>query len=175
MQKVVLYISLTLFTPFLFAQLPYSKHVLAQIKQVENHLAGEVKITGEKDYNLIDRMAHYKVKGLSIAVIENYKIAWAKGYGWADEKERRPVTANTMFEPGSISKSLNAMGLLKLVQENKLNLNKDINTYLKSWTFPYDSILSLRKPHGRARSVRSLQQLPCPDGHRADQSRRTRV
>ena len=96
-------------------------------------------------YNIIDRMAHYKVKGLSIAVIEDYKIAWAKGYGWADEKEKRPVTANTMFEPGSISKSLNAMGLLKLVQENKLDLYADINAYLKSWTFPYDSISKGKK------------------------------
>lgn len=140
MQKLILSITLTLLISFLYSQTPHSKKVLEQIKQVENHLAGEVKITGAKDYNILDRMAHYKVKGLSIAVVENYKIAWAKGYGWADEKERRPVTSNTMFEPGSISKSINALGILKLVQENKLDLNADINTYLKSWTFPYDSL-----------------------------------
>lgn len=140
MQKLTLSLTLSLFISLLIGQVSYSPKVLSQIKQIENHLAGEVKITGEKDYTLHERMAHYKVKGLSIAVVENYKIAWAKGYGWADEKERRPVTVNTMFEPGSISKSLNALGILKLVQENKLDLNADINTYLKSWTFPYDSI-----------------------------------
>ena len=145
MQKLVLSTTLTLFISFLLAQAPYSPKVLSQIKQVESHLSGEIKITDEKDYTILDRMAHYKVKGLSIAVVENYKIAWAKGYGWADEKERRSVTANTMFEPGSISKSLNAVGLLKLVQENKLDLNADINAYLKSWTFPYDSISKGKK------------------------------
>ncbi|MBK9104398.1 MAG: beta-lactamase family protein [Saprospiraceae bacterium] len=85
-------------------------------------------------------MAYYHVQGLSIAVVHDYKVAWAKGYGWADKKERKPVTPETLFEPGSISKSLNAVGLLKLVQDQKLDLHTDINTYLTSWQFPYDSI-----------------------------------
>src|SRR5690242_16439811 len=97
------------------AQTTYSNEVEEQIKQFENGLAGRVQITGKETYNILDRMAHYKVKGLSIAVIHDYKVVWAKGYGWADEKEKRPVTPETLFEPGSISKSLNAVGILKLV------------------------------------------------------------
>jgi len=85
-------------------------------------------------------MAFYKVKGLSLAVVSNYKVVWAKGYGWADESEKRLVTTETLFEPGSISKSLNAVAVLKLVQDKKLDLDADINTYLKSWKFPYDSV-----------------------------------
>ena len=50
-----------------------------------------------------------------------------------------------MFEPGSISKSLNSLGVLKLVQEGKLDLNTDINTYLTSWKFPYDSVSKGKK------------------------------
>ena len=90
-------------------------------------------------------MAQFKVKGLSIAVIKDYKIAWAKGYGWADEAEKKPVTTSTLFEPGSISKVLNAIGILKLAQDGKLDLNTDINTYLKSWKFPYDSLSKGKK------------------------------
>jgi len=120
-------------------QTTYSKEIEAQLQLVENNLAGRVKIDG-KSYNILDRMAHFKVKGLSMAVVQNYKVVWAKGYGWADEKEKRPVTTETLFEPGSISKTLNAVGVLKLVQGARLNLNKDINEYLKSWKFPYDSL-----------------------------------
>ncbi len=145
MKKILLLIIAGLHVQCLFAQAPYSKETEEQIKQVENHLAGEVKIEGKEDYNIIERMTFYKVKGLSIAVIQNYKIVWAKGYGWADEQEKRPVTTTTLFEPGSISKSFNALGILKLVQDKKLDLNTDINTYLKSWKFPYDSVSGNKK------------------------------
>jgi CubicO group peptidase (beta-lactamase class C family) len=104
------------------SQNTYSKEVQEKIKAVENGLAGRVKIAGQPDYSITERMKHYKVMGLSIAVVHDYKVEWAKGYGWADVKEKRPVTVNTLFEPGSISKSLNGVGVLKLVQDNKLDL-----------------------------------------------------
>lgn len=121
------------------SQTGYSEEIEAQIKQVENGLSGRIKING-KTHNLEERMAHFKVKGLSIAVIKDFQVIWAKGYGWADEDEKRRVSPQTLFEPGSISKSLHAVGVLKLAQDKKLDLYTDINTYLKSWKFPYDSV-----------------------------------
>jgi CubicO group peptidase (beta-lactamase class C family) len=119
---------------------------LAQrIQAVENNLMGFVQIDGEPPYTIADRMAFYKVKGLSIAVIRNYRIDWAKGYGWADESAKIPVTTRTLFQAASISKSLNAVGVLKLAQEHKLDLNTDINAYLTSWKFPYDSLSKGKK------------------------------
>jgi CubicO group peptidase (beta-lactamase class C family) len=144
MKKIFLFITFCLSLGHLMAQKVYSKAIEAQIKQVENSLAGRVIINGKAD-NILDRMAYYKVKGLSIAVVENYQVVWAKGYGWADEKEKRPVTTSTLFVPGSISKSLNALAVLKLAQDKKLDLNTDINTYLKSWKFPYDSLSKGKK------------------------------
>ncbi len=126
------------------SQTTYSKEIEEQIKQFENNLSGRVIINGKAD-NILDRMAYYNVKGVSIAVIDNYKVIWAKGYGWADEKEKRPVTPSTLFMPGSISKSFNAVGILKLAQEKKLDLNTDINNYLQSWKFPYDSVSKGKK------------------------------
>lgn len=64
---------------------------------------------------------------------------WAKGYGFADVSENRPVTTETLFQAASISKSLNSVGVLLLVQEQKLSLDIDINQYLQTWKFPYDS------------------------------------
>ncbi len=110
-----------------------------QIKAVENNLTASIQFEGDATMNLADRMAFYKIKGLSIAVIQNYQILWAKGYGWADEDKKIPVTIQTLFQAASISKSLNAVGVLKLVQDKKLDLYTDINTYLNTWKFPYDS------------------------------------
>jgi CubicO group peptidase (beta-lactamase class C family) len=116
-----------------------------KITQVENGLVGNIQIEGEKPWNLLNRMAYYKIPGLSIAVIQNYKIAWAKGYGIANDSAKIPVTAKTLFQAASISKSLNSVGVLKLVQDKKLDLNTDINVYLKSWHFPYDSLSKGKK------------------------------
>jgi CubicO group peptidase (beta-lactamase class C family) len=121
------------------AQRPYSRAVNEQIARVETGLSGGLVIDG-KLYTLSERMKHYNIAGLSVAVIDNYKIVWAKGYGYADKKEDRKVTTNTLFEPGSISKSLNAVGILQLAQQGKLDLYQDINQYLVNWKFPYDTV-----------------------------------
>src|SRR5262249_38774260 len=92
----------------------------ARITLVENSLAGKVVIKGKPTkWSLADRMKFYHTNGVSIAVIKDYKIEWAKGYGWADSAGQRPVTTTTLFQAGSNSKSLNAVGILKLVQEGK--------------------------------------------------------
>ena len=119
----------------------YSKEIQSKIKEVENHLSSWVQLENNpQNWTLEQRMKFYHANGVSIAVIKNYKIEWAKGYGWADSLEQKPVTTQTLFQAGSNSKSLNAIGVLKLVQEGKLNLNADINDYLKTWKFPYDSL-----------------------------------
>ena len=145
MKKVFLLIIICVCFNKLRSQTTYSKEVKEQIKQFENSLAGRVQIDSEKPYNILDRMAYYKVKGLSLAVIQNYKMVWTKGYGWADEKEKRPVTEKTLFHAASISKSINSMGVLKLAQDKKIDLYADINTYLASWKFPYDSLSKAKK------------------------------
>ena len=124
----------------------YSKEVETKITQVENNLSGWAQI-GDIPirWTLAERMKFYHANGVSIAVIKDYKMEWAKGFGWADSAEQRPVTTTTLFQAGSNSKSLNAIGVLKLAQEGKLDLYSDINTYLKSWKFPYDSLSKGKK------------------------------
>jgi len=124
----------------------YSKEVETRITKVVNNLRGWVQIENEPlKWTLTDRMKFYHVNGVSIAVIKDHKIEWARGYGWADSAAKRPVTTATLFQAGSISKSLNAVGILKLVQEGKLSLDSNINDYLKSWKFPYDSLSKGKK------------------------------
>jgi CubicO group peptidase (beta-lactamase class C family) len=118
----------------------YSKDVERKIQQVENSLAGWVQTQDSVKWALAERMAFYHLNGLSIAVIHNHVIEWAKGYGWADTAEKRPVTVKTLFQAASISKSLNGVGLMKLAQDKKIDLYADVNQYLTTWKFPYDSI-----------------------------------
>ncbi|HVS91625.1 MAG TPA: serine hydrolase [Mucilaginibacter sp.] len=128
-----------------------------KIQQVEKNLVPLKRSDSMETWTLQQRMSYYRVKGVSIAVIQNYKLAWAKGYGMADDELKIPVTDQTVFQAASISKSLNAVGVLKLVQEKKLSINADINTYLhdagngsfglnqSNWKFPYDSLSGNKK------------------------------
>jgi CubicO group peptidase (beta-lactamase class C family) len=141
-----LFLFFCLQTTMLFGQnnTIYSNEVQTKIKQFENNLGLWVQI-GDRQFSLADRMKSNHVNGVSIVLIKDYKIEWAKGYGWADSAQQRPVTTSTLFQAGSISKSLNGVGILKLVQEGKLDLYTDINNYLKSWKFPYDSLSKGKK------------------------------
>lgn len=123
----------------------YSITIENKIKQVEQNLSSWVVIENTPKWNLAERMHFYKIRGLSIAVIKDYKIEWARGYGWADSLENKPVNTSTFFQAASISKSLNGLGVLKLVQDKRLDLTSDINNYLNSWKFPYDSLSNGKK------------------------------
>jgi CubicO group peptidase (beta-lactamase class C family) len=86
--------------------------------------------------NLQKLMEVYKVTGLSVAVIDNFKIAWAKGYGVTEAGTATPVTTKTLFQAGSISKPVAATGSLYLVEHGKLSLDEDVNRKLVTWKVP---------------------------------------
>jgi CubicO group peptidase (beta-lactamase class C family) len=81
-------------------------------------------------------MELYQVPGLSVAVIDDFKIAWAKGYGVTEAGGTTPVTPGTLFQAGSVSKPVAATGALYLVKRGKLSLDEDVNRRLKSWKVP---------------------------------------
>jgi CubicO group peptidase (beta-lactamase class C family) len=85
---------------------------------------------------LASRMAEYKIPGVSVAVFEDGRIAWAKGYGTCRAGQDIPVTTDTMFEAASTTKVLTAATALHLVETGRLELDKDVNAYLKSWKIP---------------------------------------
>lgn len=131
MQKKWKYLSILLLcSVVLFGQ---STTVKNRIKSVENGLIPYVPVQGFPAWNIYERMKHYKVPGVSIAVVNNFKVEWAKGYGLADTLKKTPVTPQTMFSAGSISKLVMATTAFRLVQEQKMSLDEPINQYLKSW------------------------------------------
>jgi CubicO group peptidase (beta-lactamase class C family) len=126
-------------------EIHYPKEIENKIHLVENNLISWVKFDSLQNWNIYDRMKDLNVNGVSIAVINDYKIEWAKSYGFADTAQKRPVTNNTLFQIASIGKSLNAFGQMALVQDGKINLERDINDYLIRWKFPHDSLSKGKK------------------------------
>lgn len=121
--------------------------LLAEIKAIENSLSSSLRIKGEevKSYTIEERLAEYEIPGISVAIVRNGKLHWAKGYGLANTETGQLVDTATLFQAASISKPVSGMGALKLVQEGKLALNKDINQYLTSWKLPENSFTNTVK------------------------------
>jgi CubicO group peptidase (beta-lactamase class C family) len=94
---------------------------------------------------LEEQMKHYNIPGVSIAVINNYKIDWARGYGVMDVNTNTPVTTETIFEAASTSKLLTAVLALHFVQKDLLELDIDVNHYLKSWQVPENEFTAKEK------------------------------
>jgi CubicO group peptidase (beta-lactamase class C family) len=86
--------------------------------------------------NLAQAMQAYNVPGVSVAVIDNYHIVWAKGYGVIGTGSSTPVGTGTLFQAGSISKPVAATATLALAEKGKLSLDEDVNQQLKTWKVP---------------------------------------
>jgi len=130
-----------IFSLWVSAPLGQSTHedVVAQrIERVENGLLPPAVLKGEapEKMKLADRMRFYKTPGVSIALINDGKIEWARGYGVLEAGGKEPVTPETLFQAASISKSLTAMVVMRLVEQGKLDLDSDVNKRLVSWKVP---------------------------------------
>lgn len=135
------------FFPFCSTKLQTSQPLDPHIQQVETGLMPGVLLKGHpvEHYSIQQRMGHYHVVGVSVAVIEHYQIAWAKGYGITDQQSKHPVQAETLFQAGSISKPVAAVAAMKLVQDNKLSLDQGVNQRLQSWHVPENEFTKTEK------------------------------
>ncbi|MDF5709595.1 MAG: serine hydrolase [Nostoc sp. S4] len=109
-----------------------------RMKGVINNLLPATSLQGKFGYpkNLYNRLKHYQTPGISIAVINDFEIEWARGFGVCEAGTTREVTSNTLFQAASISKPVFALAVMRLVQSGLLNLDEDVNNYLTSWRVP---------------------------------------
>ena len=71
------------------------------------------------------------IAGATVAVVKDGKLLFAKGYGYADVKNKKPVSAqDTLFRPGSVSKLFTWTAVMQLFEQGKLDLDRDVNEYL---------------------------------------------
>jgi CubicO group peptidase (beta-lactamase class C family) len=133
-----------LVAPVLLAAIPLASVPLEaqepdpRILRIEEGISGSIQVQGRaaEQFTLEERMAHYNVPGVSVAVLDGGEVAWAKGYGVADVVTGDPVTVLTLFQAASISKPVAAMAALRLVEEGLLDLDAPVNEALTTWTLP---------------------------------------
>jgi CubicO group peptidase (beta-lactamase class C family) len=117
------------------------------VGRIEGHLIAPeyLKRVPREHDSLVDRMAFYHVPGVSIAVINHGQVEWSRGYGIADLASGAAVDEHTLFHGASLSKPINAITVLKFVQDGKLELDRDINEQMTGWRLP-PSMFTMDKP-----------------------------
>lgn len=137
MRKALLLTVLTAALLFTFScQQDNSAVIDARIQRVESGLMPGNYAENDSVFSIQERMALYDVPGVSVAVINNFKVEWAKAYGVRDADDGDPATVRTLFQAASISKPVTAMAALRFAQDGRLDISKDINNFLSSWKLP---------------------------------------
>ncbi|EDP69748.1 beta-lactamase [Flavobacteriales bacterium ALC-1] len=127
-----------------------NKALVDRISRIENGLQSNLRIkygdsVSIQYYNIEDRMKELNIHGLSIAVLNNGVIEWARGYGMADTIQNKKVSTKTLFQAGSVSKPIAATRALQLVEEGRLNLDSNVNDFLRSWKIPENEFTTKEK------------------------------
>ncbi|MDP9467782.1 MAG: beta-lactamase family protein [Chloroflexota bacterium] len=81
-------------------------------------------------------LAAFEVPGVAVALVRDGRLTWSKGFGQADLARGVAVAPDTVFQVGSISKPLTAWGVMRLVQQGKLDLEAPVERYLTRWHLP---------------------------------------
>ncbi|MEM9931699.1 MAG: serine hydrolase domain-containing protein, partial [Bacteroidota bacterium] len=124
-----------------------SQSLNEKIARVENGLQPRLQIIGldVPKYNVEERLKELGIPGVSVAVFKDGEVEWAKGYGMADSAEQRPVTTETLFQAGSISKAVAALRALQLKEKGTLDVDANVNDYLTSWQLPDNEFTTKEK------------------------------
>ena len=74
------------------------------------------------------------ITGLSIALVDDQRIVWAEGFGYADKENRKPASAETIYRVGSISKLFTATAAMQLAEQHKLDLDRPLQDVLPEFS-----------------------------------------
>ena len=149
-----------------------------RIRTVERGLTRTVYLKGlaPEKLDLNDRLAFYRVPGVSLAVIDKTGIEWAKAYGRKDAQTGQPLTGETLGQAGAFSQMVAAAVVLRLAEEGRLGLDDAVRGRLGSWAFPPEAGpdapgLTIRRLMSHSAGL-SDQALP---GYRGEEPRPTLV
>ncbi len=138
----ILLLMVCLAAPTAFAAAP--PHV---IESMEWSVTPSLVIRGEEHprVSLATRMSQLNVNAVSIAVVRDRKLDWVRAYGFADKERNIAATPDTLFQAGSISKPIAALAALKRVDAGTLDLDRNVNEYVKSWQLPDNEFTVVHK------------------------------
>lgn len=117
----------------------------------------QISIAPSKEYaaaiEMLERfvtheMADKELPAISIALVDDQQIVWAKGFGFADPQAKVPATAETIYRVGSVSKLFTDIAVMQLVEQRKLDLDAPVTRYLPDFR--------PRNPFGKKITLRQL-------------------
>ena len=105
-------------------------YVLVFTSTLTNAQTDKAALIQKLEQKVPEFLEQRNVPGMAIAVMDKGKVIYQNGYGYADLVTSKPITAQTGFNIGSISKLFTAFGILKLVENGKKDLDAPVETYL---------------------------------------------
>jgi CubicO group peptidase (beta-lactamase class C family) len=126
--------------------MPRADEAEERIGQVETNMPIPDPSGHWRTASLEERMERYGVPGASVAVLQHGKVEWSRGYGLRDLAAGDPITSHTLFQAASISKPIAALAALRLADRGDLDLDRDVNTLLRSWQVSFDSTVTPAEP-----------------------------
>ncbi|MGD1048015.1 MAG: serine hydrolase domain-containing protein, partial [Candidatus Krumholzibacteriaceae bacterium] len=91
---------------------------------------GSSRVAGKLDTLLQAEVDSFGLAGLGACIVKDGRVAWSGGFGWADRESKRPVTSETIFKVGSVSKTVTLAAFMSLWERGLCGLDDDINKYL---------------------------------------------
>jgi CubicO group peptidase (beta-lactamase class C family) len=109
-----------------------------QISRLTQDLRPETPFPGrdKPPRTLAERMSQLATPGVSVAVIDDFEVAWSRGFGKLAANANEAVVPTTLFQAGSISKPVFALAVMRLLEAGRLDLDVDVDRYLTSWRVP---------------------------------------
>ncbi len=92
--------------------------------------------TRQLDVQILSLMDAYNIPGTAIALVKNKEVVWSNAYGYADIEQQKKLTIDAICRAESISKSVTAWGVMKLVERGLINLDDPVQQYLHNWSLP---------------------------------------
>jgi serine beta-lactamase-like protein LACTB len=99
------------------------------------------------DAFVLREMEDKKLPGVAIALVHGQQIIWQKGYGYSDPKTKTPITSETIFRVGSVSKLFTDIAVMQLVEKGDLDLDAAVTKYIPEFTpeNPFKKSITLRQ------------------------------
>ncbi len=136
--------------PFLFGtsavEMKPAPTTNAEIRQ--GHAVNYERVKEATSELIRKEMKKNNVIGLSIALVDDQRVAWAQGFGYADENRGIPAAPETIYKIGSITKLFTASAVMRLAEQGKLDIDRPLQTYLPEFSmrsrFPDQKPITLR-------------------------------
>ena len=107
-----------------------------RLARIERDLRPPISLEGGARWTLAERMTHYGVPGVAIAIVDDGRIVATRAYGLADRQTGAVMRTDTPMQAASISKAVAAFGAMRMVERGQLRLDTPVNAQLKSWRIP---------------------------------------